>query len=35
MLRPYTQVRLTYLAERLGIEVEEVERLLVKCILNK
>eukprot|EP00730_Choanoeca_flexa_P017504 TRINITY_DN8442_c0_g1_i2.p2 TRINITY_DN8442_c0_g1~~TRINITY_DN8442_c0_g1_i2.p2 ORF type:complete len:447 (+),score=129.64 TRINITY_DN8442_c0_g1_i2:30-1370(+) len=35
MLKPYTRVRLAYLADRLNIEQDEVESLLIKCILNK
>lgn len=35
LIKPYTRVRLTYLAKELNIDVAEVEKLLVQCILDK
>ena len=34
LIRPYTQVRLPFLARRLNAPLEEVERLLVSLILD-
>lgn len=35
LIRPYTRIHLPYLAKELKVDVAEVERLLVQCILDK
>jgi len=34
LIKPYTRIRLPYLAKELNIDVSEVENLLVQCILD-
>lgn len=34
LIRPYTRVRITFIAQELNIDAEEVESLMVSCILD-
>ena len=35
LIKPYTKIRIQFLAQELNIDIDEVENLLVSCILDQ